>query len=65
MAIAALYLHRQQPERFPSLQTAIDEIRERRELQPYEWFETPKPSLIEAIEKAIRMLELLAREGLA
>ena len=65
VAIAALYLHRQQPELFPSLQAAIDEIRERRELQPYEWFETPKPSLIEAIEKANRMLDLLAREGLA
>lgn len=65
VAIAALYLHRQQPERFSSLQAAIDEIRERRELQPEEWFETPKPSLIEAIEKANRMLELLAREGLA
>jgi len=65
VAIAALYLHRQQPLQFPTLQTAIDEIRERRELQPEEWFETPKPSLLEAISQANRMLDLLAREGLA
>jgi hypothetical protein len=65
VAIAALYLHRQQPQHYPSLQAAIEVIRERRELQPYEWFETPKPSLIEAITKADRMLALLEREGLA
>jgi hypothetical protein len=65
VAIAALYLHRQQPQLFPTLQAAIDEIRERRELQPEEWFETPKPSLFEAISQANRMLDLLAREGLA
>lgn len=65
VAIAALYLHRQQPKLYPSLQAAIDVIRERRELQPEEWFETPKPSLLEAIAKANRMLDLLAREGLA
>ncbi|GAA4495133.1 dual specificity protein phosphatase [Pseudaeromonas paramecii] len=64
VALAALYLHHQQPEHYPSLQAAIDHIRQRRELRPEEWFETPKPSLIQAIEQADRMLRVLADQGL-
>lgn len=64
VAIAALYLRHRQPQLYPSLQAAIEVIRSRRELQPYEWFETPKPSLIEAITQADRMLVQLTASGL-
>ncbi len=63
VAIAALYMHRKQRKQYPTLQAAIDVIRERRELRPDEWFETPKASLIEAIEQANLMLELLESNG--
>ncbi|MGF1696302.1 dual specificity protein phosphatase family protein [Vibrio lamellibrachiae] len=63
VAIASLFIHRQQQEQYPSLQSAIDIVRERRDLRPDEWFETPKPSLVEAIEKANSMLELLDEHG--
>lgn len=64
VAIAALYMHRKQPKHYPTLQSAIDKVRERRELRPDEWFETPKPSLMEAVEKANQMLEVLEQHGL-
>lgn len=63
VAIASLYMHRKQPDQYPTLQSAIDAVRERRDLRPDEWFETPKPSLIEAIEKANQMLNLLEEHG--
>ncbi len=64
VAIASLYMHRMQPELYPTLQSAIDAVRERRDLRPDEWFETPKPSLIEAIEKTNQILQLLDVNGL-
>jgi len=64
VALAALYMHRKQPQSYPSLQAAIDVIRERRELRPEEWFETPKPSLLQGIEEANRMLTLLEARSL-
>ncbi|MGF1702060.1 dual specificity protein phosphatase family protein [Photobacterium makurazakiensis] len=65
VAIASLYMHRQQPDQYPTLQSAIEAVRERRDLREDEWFETPKPSLIEAIEKANTMLDLLEEHGFA
>ncbi|MDR9828087.1 dual specificity protein phosphatase [Vibrio sp. FNV 38] len=63
VAIAALYMHRKQTLLYPTLQSAIDVVREKRELRPDEWFETPKPSLLEAIEKANAMLDILEANG--
>ena len=63
VAIASLYMHRKQPELYKSLQDAIDAVREKRELRPDEWFETPKPSLISAIEKSNLMLDCLESNG--
>ncbi|MGV2986674.1 dual specificity protein phosphatase family protein [Vibrio sp. E150_011] len=63
VAIAALYMHRKQKHLYPTLQSAIDVVREKRELRPDEWFETPKPSLLEAIEKANAMLDILEANG--
>jgi hypothetical protein len=52
VALVALYLHIQLPERFPALDDALAHIRRHRELQPDEWFETPKPMLLEAVRRA-------------
>jgi hypothetical protein len=60
VALVALYPHRQQPDQYPSLDDAIRHVRIQRELHKDEWFETPKPVLIEAARyaaKAIAMLE--------
>lgn len=53
VALVALFMHLECPERFPTLDDAIALIRDRRELHPDEWFETPKPSLIRLAEHAI------------
>jgi len=52
VSLVALYLHKQQPELFPTLDAALAHIREKRELRPDEWFETPKPMLWEAACRA-------------
>ncbi|MCT9843141.1 inositol monophosphatase [Leclercia adecarboxylata ATCC 23216 = NBRC 102595] len=53
VALVALFMHLECPERFPTLDAAIDLIRDRRQLHPDEWYETPKPSLIRLAEHAI------------
>jgi hypothetical protein len=52
VALAALFLHVEMPEKFPTLERALDHVRERRELRQDEWFETPKPMLIDAARRA-------------
>lgn len=58
--IAALFLHLECPDRFATLEAALDYIRQQRQLQPSEWHETPKPMLIELANKASAKLKLLS-----
>jgi hypothetical protein len=51
-ALVALYLHINKPETFPSLDNAIDYVREKRGLHPDEWCSAPKPMLIDAARLA-------------
>jgi hypothetical protein len=58
--LASLYIHIRMPDRFPTLEAAIDHLRVARELHPDEWDETPKPMLTEAARHAatwIRRIE--------
>jgi hypothetical protein len=48
VAIVSLFLHHEMPELFPTLDSALDHVRGRRELRPDEWFESPKPVLVAA-----------------
>ncbi|WP_293866098.1 dual specificity protein phosphatase [uncultured Alsobacter sp.] len=50
--VAALLMHVHMHDRFPTLDAAIDHIRQTRALHPDEWHETPKPMLIEAARYA-------------
>lgn len=59
VAIVALFLHIEMPDVYPTLASAIDHVRERRQLHPDEWFETPKPALIHAVERAAEMIRLI------
>lgn len=56
VALAALFLRVEMPDRFPSLDAALQHVRIRRDLRPDEWFETPKPMLIEAAREAERWI---------
>lgn len=60
VSLVALFLHKQQPELYPTLDAAVAHIRENRELRPDEWFETPKPMLYEAARKASTWIDLIA-----
>lgn len=63
VALVALFMHLECPERYPTLDDAIALIREKRQLHPDEWFETPKPSLTRLAEHAIlREKTLIATE---
>lgn len=63
VTIVALFLHLEWPERFPTLDSAINHIRDKRQLHPDEWFETPKPMLIELAHRAVKMEKLLREAG--
>ncbi|MGO1296151.1 MAG: inositol monophosphatase family protein [Vibrio sp.] len=59
--IVAVFLHLECPLQFPSLQAAICHIRDKRQLHPQEWHETPKPELIALGEHAIAMHQAVRR----
>jgi hypothetical protein len=60
--LAALYIHIQMPNCFPTLEAAINHLRITRELHPDEWMETPKPMLIEAACHAATWIRRIERE---
>ena len=61
-ALVALYLHLNRPEMFPTLDSALAHVREKRGLHPDEWVTAPKSMLIEsarsAAEKASQLRKL-------
>ena len=59
VALVALFLHVEMPGRYPTLESALAHVRTRRDLQPDEWFETPKPTLVEAARRAARWIALV------
>ena len=59
VSLVSLFLHLQMPQIYPTLYSAIDHVRDRRQLHPDEWFETPKPELIGAAERAADMIRLI------
>lgn len=59
VALTALYLFRNQPEHFATLDDALTHVRIARELREDEWFETPKPMLVEAARRAAEAIDLL------
>lgn len=64
VALAALYLHLQDPDRFPDLDGAIAAVREKRGLPPEEWSEVPKPEIIDAAAEAARAVRALRDIGI-
>ena len=69
VSLVGLYLHKQQPDLFPTLDAAIAHIREKRLLRPDEGFETPKPMLYDAARRASDWIDMIeqqkARDGVA
>ena len=59
VSLVGLFLHKQQPHLFPTLDAAIAHIRDKRELRQDEWFETPKPALYEAARRASDWIDLI------
>lgn len=59
VALTALYLHKVQADQYPTLEDAIAHVRKMRALPPDEWYETPKPMLIEAARLASSAIDHL------
>ncbi|PWC22778.1 inositol monophosphatase [Brenneria roseae subsp. roseae] len=64
VTLVALFIHLECPERYPTLASAIAHIRDKRQLHPDEWYETPKPELISLAQRAIEMEQTLIAAGL-
>lgn len=62
VTLVALFLHHAMPERFPTLDAALEHVRIRRELRPDEWFETPKPMLIAAARRASAWIKAIQQD---
>ena len=63
VALVSLLLHVEVPDRFPTLDDAVAHVRKARELRPEEWFETPKPMLLEAAREAAGWARAMAAGG--
>lgn len=62
VVLVALFLHLHLPQEFPTLESAIDYVRVKRELQPDEWHETPKPMLIASAARTAKWVQLIEAE---
>lgn len=60
VALVALLLHKQMPDRYPTLDAALEHVRIRRELRPDEWFEAPKTVLVNAARAASDWIDRIA-----
>lgn len=56
VSLVALFLHVEMPDKFPTLDAALDHVRTQRELRRDEWHEAPKPMLVEAARKAAQWI---------
>lgn len=59
VALVALYLAKNQPDQFPTLEDALAHVRTQRQLRRDEWFEAPKTVLVEAAKQALDAIDLL------
>jgi protein-tyrosine phosphatase len=57
--LVALFLSVAEKARFPSFEAALRHVREKRELRPDEWIETPKQVLLEAAKRARHWIGLI------
>ena len=59
VALVSLFLHIEMPEKYPTLDAAMAHVRTERKLRRDEWFETPKPMLVEASRRAADWIRLI------
>ena len=63
VSLGALFLHRAMPEKYPTLDAAIRHVQQKRELRPDEWFEAPKPVLVEAARQASKWIDMIGHDA--
>lgn len=63
VAVVSLFLHHNMPKAYPTLDDAIHHVRISRELHKDEWFEAPKPVLIESARKASKWIRQIDQSG--
>ncbi|QCO55049.1 dual specificity protein phosphatase family protein [Pseudorhodobacter turbinis] len=63
VSLGALFLHRAMPETYPTLDAAIQHVQIKRELRPDEWFEAPKPVLVDAARQASRWIDMIGHDA--
>ncbi|WP_323006589.1 dual specificity protein phosphatase [Pseudorhodobacter sp.] len=63
VSLGALFLHRAMPETYPTLDAAIQHVQRKRELRPDEWFEAPKPVLVDAARQASKWIDMIGHDA--
>lgn len=59
VSLVALFLHIEARAKYPTFDSALDHVRTMRELRQDEWFETPKPMLVDAARRAAEWITLI------
>lgn len=60
--VVSLFLHMTIPDEFPTLDTAVAFVRDRRGLPENQWYKAPKPILIEAARRAAGWIVAIDRD---
>lgn len=61
-ALVSLFLHKSMPETYPTIEAALAHVRDKRELRPDEWHETPKQVLVDAIKQASDWIDMIGHD---
>ncbi len=62
VALAGLFLHQNMPDKYPTLDDALQHVRVQRQLRPDEWIEAPKPMLVNAALQASKWIEYIGHD---
>lgn len=57
--VVALFLHHTLPSEFPTIEAAIDLVRDRRHIPRDEWYKAPKPILVDAAKRASEWISVI------
>ncbi|MBT3358582.1 MAG: dual specificity protein phosphatase family protein [Rhodospirillales bacterium] len=58
-ALAALYMHLHRPEKYPTMEDALTQVRTARGLHPDEWYQAPKQMLVDQAVHAAEIVRMI------
>ena len=62
VSLVSLFLHKNMPDTYPTIDAAIEHVRIARKLHPDEWDSAPKTVMIDAVRQASSWIDLIGHD---